>query len=130
MENTNKIKGRLRLLRRSLGMTQEQFAEILGISQSTYANIEKGNKSNLTLGQALLLHERLKINPNWLLLGQGERYLKEEPVPQAPIVEEEKIPYQMKVKKTKGSQAERNVSEEVRRIKEFLKLKFPDFEQE
>ncbi|MCB0551214.1 MAG: helix-turn-helix transcriptional regulator [Phaeodactylibacter sp.] len=125
MENFNEIKSRLKWLRRSLGMTQEEFAEKMDISQSTYSHIEKGGKSNLTLGQTLLLFERLDVSPNWLLLGRGNKFLKEEPAPRVYVTEEEQAPYQ-----AQGSQESKkgSLKEEVLHIKAFLRLKFPDFD--
>jgi transcriptional regulator with XRE-family HTH domain len=71
------IRARLKLLRHTLDMTQSQFAKIMGITQSTYAYIEKGHRASITLDQLLILNEALGINPNWILLGHGEMYLGE-----------------------------------------------------
>ena len=48
------IRARLKLLRHTLDMTQSQFAKIMGITQSTYAYIEKGHRASITLDQLLI----------------------------------------------------------------------------
>ncbi len=116
------IKARLKWLRKQLGMTQEQFAEVLEIGQSTYAHIETGDRAGLTLAQAILLHEKLKVNPNWLLIGRGGVYLREEEKA-LPLVAEPAPVYRRMGKKNKKM----DVEGEILAIKAFLKEKFPDF---
>lgn len=62
---------RLRELRKSLGMTQTQLAELLGIKQSSYASIESG-RVELTERNAILLSDKLNVNKEWLLTGLGD----------------------------------------------------------
>lgn len=56
---------RLRLLRKELGLSQKQLAEILGIKQNSYSYIENG-KASLTDRNKKRLYDILDINPAWL----------------------------------------------------------------
>lgn len=67
---------RLKLLRKSLGLTQNEFAEQLGLKQTSYSMIENGKRP---------LHERhiklicltFHVNEDWLRTGNGCMYLSE-----------------------------------------------------
>ena len=48
------------------GITQEQFAELIGISVSYLARIETG-KINMSLGKILLIAQKLDVDINKLL---------------------------------------------------------------
>lgn len=65
---------RLAQLRKFLGMTQKQMAEILNIGQNTYSMIEN-ERIRLTHKNRSILTEKLKINPIWLDTGIGEMML-------------------------------------------------------
>lgn len=65
---------RLQQLRKLLGMTQKQMAEILMIGQNTYSMIENG-KIKLTDKNRGILSEKLKANPLWLDTGIGDMFL-------------------------------------------------------
>jgi phage repressor protein C with HTH and peptisase S24 domain len=57
--------------------TASEFAEIVGVPQSNYSIIEKGQRdiSNKILE---FISNQYKINLNWLLFGQGDPFLKKE----------------------------------------------------
>lgn len=62
---------RLRQIRESANLTQEKFAEILGISLSAYKKVESGENqiSLLCLGK---LHKAMKISTDYILYGDKE----------------------------------------------------------
>lgn len=66
---------RLLELRKILGMTQKQMADILSIGQNAYSMIENG-KVNFTDRNRNVLSRKLGINPHWLEKGEGDMYLK------------------------------------------------------
>lgn len=68
---------KFKLLREELNLTQQAFAEQLGIKNST-ADIERG-KSKLTGKIVTQLLEIYKINPLWLYGTSQVKYLKTEP---------------------------------------------------
>jgi transcriptional regulator with XRE-family HTH domain len=73
--NTNKnIAERLKLVRKSLKLTQKQLADIIGISQGFYANIEK-SRYKIDHEHIIQLSNNFNINPTWLLTGEGEMFL-------------------------------------------------------
>lgn len=58
---------RLRECRKSYGLTQEDVADMLGISLNHYGNIERGI-SKLTIKNILLVYEKLNLDPTYLLM--------------------------------------------------------------
>jgi transcriptional regulator with XRE-family HTH domain len=120
--NKKDIRTRLKLLRHTLEMTQSQFAKIMGITQSTYAYIEKGHRASITLDQLLILHDKLDINPNWVLLGEGNMYISEQ---QGKYVVN-KIEEMDKIGSQLSSGTIELLRREVEDIKHFLKEKFPN----
>ena len=66
---------RLRDLRKKLGYNQKNFADLLGITERTLRNYEKGN--NLPSSLLTILIEKFNININWLLTGEGDMFLKD-----------------------------------------------------
>ena len=65
------IGNRIKLVRQQLGLTQQQFAEKIGISRSHISNIENGNEmpSNSLV---LLITAIFPVNHDWLLYEDGE----------------------------------------------------------
>ena len=115
------IRTRLKLLRHTLDMTQSQFAEVMGITQSTYAYIEKGHRASITLDQLLILNKKLDINPNWILLGEGDMYMSEQKGRYVVNKVEQERPYL----KTEYDNAIEILSDEVEHIKQFLREQYP-----
>ena len=62
---------RLKEIRLKFNKTQNEMAEIFGISRSTYTGIEKG-KATLTERNKMLIIDKLNINPIWFETGKGE----------------------------------------------------------
>ncbi len=60
---------RLRLQRRKMGLTQEQTAELLGISSTYYGEIERGNRK-LSVQRVLTVYEKMGLEPTYLLTGE------------------------------------------------------------
>ena len=60
---------RLRQIRENMGLTQEQFAEILGISVSAYKKVESG-ENNVSLSSLRLLHKEMNISADHVLFGE------------------------------------------------------------
>lgn len=62
---------RIRQIRKSLKMTQKNFAESLGIVQGFLSAIEKGKKTPSDTLMIALQH-LYKVSPEWIYSGQGE----------------------------------------------------------
>ena len=73
------MKKRVKKLRETLDMTQEQFGEVLGISKSGVSAIESGNR-NLTEKhmERLEEHPDTPVNMEWLETGKGPMLIAEE----------------------------------------------------
>ena len=64
---------RLKELIKELGITQGNFAAVLGTHQETISMICRGSR-NLSEGMAAKIGLKYGINPNWLLYGEGQKY--------------------------------------------------------
>ena len=65
---------RIKLLRKSLGMTLEKFGERLGVSRSTMSNIENGER-NVTQQMFKSICREFGANEVWLRTGTGEMFV-------------------------------------------------------
>jgi transcriptional regulator with XRE-family HTH domain len=63
---------RLRIARKKLGYTQEEFSHGLGIQRGSYSDLERGRVKTITESALLLLEISFGINREWLLHGTGE----------------------------------------------------------
>ncbi len=76
MESINE---RFKLLRRECGKTQEEWAQIIGLSRTGIASIESGSRKVSEKHIKLLEAWKEKtINPDWLRTGQGDMFLEPE----------------------------------------------------
>lgn len=68
---------RIKLVRKTLSLTQHQFADGIGTSQSYVSDLEKGKKlpSDTFL---VALSQTYRINRGWLAMGEGEIFEKQE----------------------------------------------------
>lgn len=62
---------RLRQIRENSGFTQEQFAEILGISLSAYKKIESG-ENQISLASLKKLKEEMSVSADFILYDRDE----------------------------------------------------------
>ena len=63
---------RLLEVRKSIGITQSNFAKKFDLSSRAYASYELGERE-LPMSFILKLHDELSIYPTWLLTGNGSR---------------------------------------------------------
>lgn len=67
------MNARVKLIRKQLGMTQEQLAQRLGIGKAALSMIETG-KAGLSTRNRHILVQDLNVNPEWLEEGRGEMF--------------------------------------------------------
>lgn len=68
---------RLEQIRGRLGLNKTEFADAMGVSNRYYYNILSGAGSgNLRLEHLESLLQRFKVNPAWVLTGEGEMFLE------------------------------------------------------
>lgn len=67
----------IRAIRKSKGMTQQEFAAFMEVSSSSIANIENGTRE---ISKAMMksIVEKCGVNAHWLLTGEGEMFTKTE----------------------------------------------------
>lgn len=65
---------RLRKLRRTLDMTQQEFANRIGIKRNTIANYETGRNEPIDAVVALICKE-FNVNEAWLRTGEGDMFV-------------------------------------------------------
>lgn len=69
------INNRLRELRKVLGLTQKEFANSIGIKQTSYSDIENLRRE-LTERNKNLICKAFNVNPQWLETGIGEMFVE------------------------------------------------------
>ena len=67
------MESRIKLIRKALGMTQEQLAQHLGIGKAALSMIETG-KAGLSSRNKNILVQDLNVNPDWLDGEEGEMF--------------------------------------------------------
>ena len=67
---------RVRILRKSLGLTLEKFGNKLGVSKVAISNIENGNR-NITDQMFKSICREFNVNPTWLREGTGEMLIEQ-----------------------------------------------------
>lgn len=72
------MKDRLKLLRSTLGLTQEKFAKRLNIKRNTVANYEIGRNVPIDAVVSLICKE-FDVNEQWLRTGKGEMFKERSP---------------------------------------------------
>lgn len=67
------MKERLKQLRKTLGITQQEFADKIGIKRNSYANYETGRNTPI---DAIILSicREFDVNEQWLRTGEGEPF--------------------------------------------------------
>lgn len=77
----------LKQLIHALGMTQTDFAKQFGLSKSGLNDIVSGKIKSIPGHVQLKLARDYKVNPNWLISGEGEMFVKTEYVRGADKIE-------------------------------------------
>ena len=72
------ILNRIRLIRKEMGLKQGEFADRIGLTQTSMSMIESG-KSPLTEKNVKLICSTFAINENWLRKGDGKMFGPESP---------------------------------------------------
>ena len=65
---------RLKKLRKELDMTQQEFAEGIGIKRNTMATYESGRNEPIDAVISLIC-TKYNVNANWLRTGEGEMFM-------------------------------------------------------
>lgn len=76
------MKERLKQLRKALDITQQEFADRIGIKRNSYANYETGRNTPI---DAIILSicREFRVNEEWLRTGYGEMFI--------PLPEEDEV---------------------------------------
>ncbi|MCX0353448.1 helix-turn-helix transcriptional regulator [Clostridium perfringens] len=64
---------RVKILRKRLGLTQEEFGKKINIGRSNLSSIESG-RTNLSNRVVSDICEKFKVNEDWLRYGKGETF--------------------------------------------------------
>lgn len=73
------MNNRFKEIRKTLNMTQKEMGAVLGITNGSVSDIEKG-KANLTDRNISLICEKLAVNEDWIRNGNGDMFRPELPV--------------------------------------------------
>ena len=69
------MKERIRKLRRALDLTQQEFADKIGMKRNTIANYETGRNDPSASVISLICRE-FNANEDWLRTGEGEMFVQ------------------------------------------------------
>lgn len=64
---------RIRILRKELGLSQEDFGKRVGVSNTAISKLEKGER-NITEQMILSICREFRVNYFWLTEGKGEMF--------------------------------------------------------
>lgn len=70
----NCLNTRLKAIRKSVLLSQEEFGKKLGITGAAISKIESGNR-NVTEQMTLAIIREFDVNEQWLRAGEGEMFL-------------------------------------------------------
>ena len=70
-EEKREVAARLRQIRKSMGMTQEEFAEILEISEGGYKKLERA-ENHISIEGVRKLERELRVSSDYLLFEKRE----------------------------------------------------------
>ena len=70
----NCLNTRLKAIRKSVSLSQEEFGKKLGITGAAISKIESGNR-NVTEQMTLAIIREFDVNEQWLRTGEGEMFL-------------------------------------------------------
>lgn len=66
---------RIKLLRRALGLTQQEFSDTIKVKRSTLATYESGRNEPIDAVITLICRE-FDVNEKWLRFGTGEMFIE------------------------------------------------------
>lgn len=66
---------RLKLLRKTLDMTQQEFADKIGIKRNTFATYESGRNEPIDAVISLICRE-FNVSEDWLRTGEGDMFVE------------------------------------------------------
>lgn len=69
---------RIKALRLSLGLSQEEFGKLIGLKKSGVCAIEAGNRRVTEKHLKMLKQSEYPINTDWILTGEGTMFLETE----------------------------------------------------
>ena len=66
---------RLKKLRKALDLTQQEFADRIGVKRNSFANYETGRNTPI---DAIIISicKEFNVNENWLRTGEGDMFVK------------------------------------------------------
>lgn len=70
------MKDRIKKLRKDLGLTQQEFADRMGIKRTTIGNYELG-RNNPVDSVLMLMCREFGVSESWLKTGEGDMYERE-----------------------------------------------------
>lgn len=76
MEDHGFLGQRIKATRLELGLRQQDLAEAAGISTAAISQVENGDTKNLRLPHLFAIADALKVNPRWLAIGKGPRFMR------------------------------------------------------
>lgn len=67
---------RIKATRLELGLRQQDLADAAGVSTAAISQVESGDTKNLKLPHLFAIADAMKVNPRWLAIGKGPRFMR------------------------------------------------------
>lgn len=67
---------RIKATRLELGLKQQDLADAAGVSTAAISQVESGDTKNLKLPHLFAIADAMKVNPRWLAIGKGPRFMR------------------------------------------------------
>ena len=67
---------RMKATRLELGLRQQDLADAAGVSTAAISQVENGDTKNLKLPHLFAIADAMKVNPRWLAIGKGPRFMR------------------------------------------------------
>lgn len=67
------MNNRIKILRKQIGLTLEEFGKRLGVTRAAISNIENGNR-NVTEQMIVSICREFDVDENWLRTGEGKMF--------------------------------------------------------
>ena len=75
------LKDRIRLILDEQPIKQKELASAIKVTESYVSNILKGNRCNISWALALLIEQAFGYSAQWVLTGEGDRYVSKSNAP-------------------------------------------------
>ncbi len=71
---------RVRQIRQMFDLSQSDLADLIGVHKQVISDVERGRQKRFSMEAEAKLIEKLHLNPQWLLKGEGQPIVSQESI--------------------------------------------------